>query len=167
MMKDLTAFIIYLLFGCSTFAQGEDKPWLGKWKITRLICPFGCPYWKNLQFQGSQSLYNKIKNRQIEYSETTAVSLEFSCIGSSVIDWSRVKKTTAGAYLKEWSNNESANKKPKIKSKLPTILGLKRDTSILAGIVGCSSGGSMNLIFVNSNKVFLFDEENAYFELAR
>ena len=156
-MKNLYFLTLIIIFSFQSFAS-ENKPWFGSWKVTKLICPFDCPTWK--------SIYDKeAKGKAIEFAASSATSLEVNCKDS--VEWSGVEKTKAGTYLHKWSDNAQAIKQPKIRKKLPSLLGLKPDTPIQAGIATCGGGEAFNLISVSANKAFLLSEENAYFQLSR
>lgn len=166
-MKQISLFAI-IIYSQLGFAQIE-KEWMGVWFSKKIVCPFGCS-------QLMRDLFEKSKNKKFQFVADTMIDasgMSADCILPAKPDYTGLKKVKAEEYLLQHSQNEQALAKPKIKNKLPKILGLKSDQKVTAGLIHCldADGNLMasgqNIIFVDATKAFARFEENTYWELSR
>jgi len=82
----IVKFLSFLILLVSSFCHADEQTqqWFGSWKVKRLICPFDCPTWKNSTTTSSMSLFEQVKNRKIEFTSKTGLSVDQLKFGNRV-----------------------------------------------------------------------------------
>lgn len=145
---------------CVQCLADDSKPWMGTWQITQVICPFECVSFNDI--------YGDVwKTKKVVFKEKSVSTLASSCDSEHPPDWYAIEATTVGAHLKKWTDNEAANKKPKVKADLAKTLGLKPETPIKAGVVQCYRAEAFNLMYIDDKNAMMIGEENSFLRLKR
>ena len=162
-------FVIIIALTNQTFA-GVEKPWLGKWRVERLICPDDCP--------GIKALFPSLKLKFVEFKIDEYQELYTNCQPPLKVDWRGLKTVAAEDYLGNWGSRQPVaktkgnfrlqkkNLEKAVELKLRS-LGLSREQNVIAGVVRCSSGEAFNLISVDPGNALILFEEGSFFKLTR
>lgn len=145
---------------CVQCTAGNSKPWMGAWDITEVICPFECVSFNDIYG-------DTWKKKKVVFKDKSVSTLASSCDSEHLPDWNAIESTTIGEHLKKSTDNEAANKKPKVKADLAKTLGLKPETPIQAGVVQCYRAEAFNLMYIDEKNAIMIGEENSFLRLKR